>query len=230
MTNPFAEAESQLVGSLAASWLRGDAIQVLIPAGALDRERYKVRGLDEDGHPTGAFERGVNTVIDSFVDAGSAGEYVAVRGNSPTCAAVGLYAAVRYEHAWFVVTSHRVAVLRLRDRTSGQEAATQDLKQAADGSLGGTLRGLGRFVKASATELAKSMRRPPLHERPEDATLVCEFEAPRHVLAAVERWKQPLIPQVRGGPRFLQIHFTDGSWARLQTNESGQAALTGPTD
>lgn len=225
--NPFADAESRLLGSLAGGWLRGEAVQVLAPAGALDSERYKVRGLDEDGHPTGGFERGVHAVIDSMVDDTAAGGYVAVRGNAPTCAAVGLYAAVRHDHAWFVVTALRVAVLRLRDRESGQDSARADLLRSAEGSLGGTLRGLGRFVKESATELAKSMRRPPLHERPEDASLVCEFEAPRPALAGVQRWKQPLVPEVRGGPRFVQVHFTDGSWARLQTDERGQAVLTG---
>jgi hypothetical protein len=228
--NPFAEAESALVVSLAAAWLRGEALQVLASAGALDRERYKVRGLDEDGHPTRAAERGANAVLDAWVDAAGAGAYVAVRGDSPTCAAVGLYGAVRYDHAWFVVTSARVAVLRLRDRAAGQEGATQELLSEAKGSVGGALRGLGKFVKASATELARSMRRPPLHERPADAELLCEFEAPRQALAAVERWKQPLIPQLSGGPRHVQVHFTDGSWARLQTNEAGQAALTGTAD
>lgn len=228
--NPFAEAESQLLASMAAGWLCGDAIHSLAPAGALDRERYKVRGLDEDGHPAAGFERGANAVIESWVDTGGAGEYVAVRGDSPTCAAVGLYAAVRYDHAWFAVTGQRVAVLRLRDRAGGQEGATQEFLSEARGSVGGAIRGLGKFVKASATEFAKSVRRPPLHERPADAELVCDFEAPRQALARVERWKQPLIPQLKGGPRHVQVHFVDGSWARLQTNEAGQAALTGSSD
>lgn len=233
--NAFAEAESQLVGSLAAGWLRGDAIQVLACAGALDRDRYKVRGLDEDGHPIGGFERGANAVIDSFVGPDGAGEYVAVHGGDPTCAAVGLYSAVRHDHAWFVVTSYRVAVLRLHDRAGGQDGVTREFMKSASpggsqGSLGGAIRGLGKFVKESATEFAKSVRRPPLHERPADAELVCDFEAPRQALGGVERWKQPLVPQFRGGPRFVQVHFTDGSWARLQTNEAGQAALTGAAD
>lgn len=223
-------AEARLVGSLASSWLRGDVIQVLASAGELDRERYKVRGLDEDGHPTGAFERGAGAVIDAFVGGGTAGEYIAVRGDHPQCAAVGFYRGLRHEHAWLVITSHRVAVLRLRDRAAGQDAEDHLAEAKREGSIGGALRGLGKFVKASATEFAKSMRRPPLHERPGDAELVCEFEAPRQALAGVEKWKQPLVPQFRGGPRFLQIHFTDGSWARLKTDEAGQQALTGSSE
>jgi hypothetical protein len=224
------EAEARLVGSLAAGWLRGDVIEVLASAGALDRERYRVRGLDEDGHPTGAAERGANAMIDMWAGADSAGEYVAVRGGSPACAAVGLYRGVRHEHAWLAVTSHRVALLRLRDRAAGQEDATRELLALGKDSLGGALRGLGRFVKASATELVNGMRRPPLHERPADAELVCEFEAPRQALAGVARWKQPLVPEFRGGPRFVQVHFADGSWARLRTDEAGRSALTGSSD
>lgn len=219
-------AEARLVGARAAAqWLRGDVIQVLASAGELDQDRYKVRGLDEDGHPTGMGEKAMNAFFDAIHDTGPDG-YVAVRGDHPECAAVGLYRAVGVEHSWLVLTSHRVAVLRLRDLRAGD--SDELLQQAKDErSLGGALRGLGKFVKASASEFAKSMRRPPLAERPEDAVLECPFELPRQALAAVERWKQPLVPQFRGGPRFVQVHFTDNSWARLQTNEPGQAALTG---
>lgn len=216
-----------LLRQRAGEWLRGDVIQVLAQAGELDRSRYKVRGLDEDGHPIGGGERAANTVIDAFTDVGGGGEYVAVRGDHPGCAAAALYRAVGHEHAWFVVTSHRVAVLRLRDLAGGTTGAQEFVEQAKrEGSLGGALRGLGKFVKATASELADSMRRPPLHERPADAVLVCEFEAPRQVLGGVERWKQPMVPEFRGGPRFVQVHFTDGSWVRLKTDEEGQTALT----
>lgn len=227
--DPLRAAQVPLVGSLAAAhWLRGDTIEALAAAAELDAERYKVRGLDEDGHPISTGERVANAIIDW--DAAAGGGYVAVRGDHPLCAAVGCYRGVRHEHAWLVITSHRVAVLRLRDRAAGQDAEEHLAHAKREGSLGGALRGLGKFVKASATEFAKSMRRPPLHERPADAELVVEFEAPRQSLAGVARWKQPLVPQFRGGPRFVQVHFADRSWARLKTDEAGQAALTGAAD
>jgi hypothetical protein len=215
-------AEAALVGARAsAEWLRGDVLQALVPAIELDREVYRVRGLDEDGHPTSAAEKAFDSLF-----AESAGEYVAVRGDHPDCAAVGVYRALSTEHTWLAITSHRVAVLRLRDLARGT-ASEEALASAKDEkSFGGMVRGLGKFVKASATEFAKSVRRPPLAERPADAVLEPAFELPRQVLARVERWKQPLIPEVRGGPRWLRLHFTDGSWARLQTDETGQAAVT----
>lgn len=214
-------AEAALVRARAsAEWLRGDTLQVLASATELDREVYRVRGLDEDGHPTGAAEKAFGAFF-----AESAGEYVAVRGDHPSCAAVGLYRALSTEHTWLAVTSHRLAVLRLRDLAVGT-ASEEALAAAKDEkSLGGMVRGIGKFVKASATEFAKSVRRPPLAERPDDAVLEPAFELPRQALARVERWKQPLVPEVRGGPRWLQVHFTDGSWARLKTDEAGQAAF-----
>jgi len=214
------------VGARATSeWLRGDVIHALASATELDREVYRVRGLDEDGHPTGAGEKAFGALF-----AESAGEYVAVRGDRPDCAAVGLYRALSSEHTWLVLTSHRLAVLRLRDLARGGES-DELLAQAKDErSLGGALRGLGKFVKASATEFAKSVRRPPLVERPADAVLEPVFEVGREALAGIEKWKQPLVPQFKGGPRWLQVHFRDNSWARVQTDEPGQQALTGPTD
>jgi hypothetical protein len=219
-------AETALVLARATGeWLRGDVIQALVVATELDREVYRVRGLDENGHPIGRAEKAFDALFSE-----SAGEYVAVRGDHPTCAAVGLYQALSTEHTWLVVTSHRLAVLALRDRAKG--TASEDALAAVkeERSLGGALRGLGKFVSASASEFAKSVRRPPLSERPEDAVLESPFELPRAALARVEKWKQPLVPQFRGGPRWLAVHFTDGSWARVKTDEAGQAALTGSSD
>jgi hypothetical protein len=215
-------AEAALVGARAsAEWLRGDVLTALASATELDREVYRVRGLDEDGHPTGAAEKAFNALFSE-----SAGEYVAVRGDHPACAAVGLYRALSTEHTWLAITSHRVGVLRLRDRARG--TASEEALAAAkeEKSLGGMVRGIGKLVKASATEFAKSVRRPPLAERPDDAVLEVAFELPRQAIARIERWKQPLVPEVRNGPRWLQIHFADGSWARVRTDEAGQAALT----
>lgn len=215
-------AEADLVRARStAEWLRGDTLQVLASATELDSEVYRVRGLDEDGHPSGAAERAMSAFFDE-----PAGGYVAVRGDHPSCAAVGVYRALSTEHTWLAVTSHRVAVLRLRDLAVGTASEEALVEAREDRSLGGLVRGIGKFVKASATEFAKSVRRPPLAERPDDAVLEPVFELPRHALARVERWKQPLVPEFRGGPRWLQLHFTDGSWARVKTDEAGQNALT----
>ena len=156
-------AEARLVGERAtAEWLRGDVIHALVAAAELDREVYRVRGLDENGHPTGAGERAFGALF----AAESAGEYVAVRGDRPDCAAVGLYRVLEGEHTWLVLTSHRLAVLRLRDLARGTESDEALERAKEEKSLGGALRGLGKFVKASASEFAKSVRRPPLAERP----------------------------------------------------------------
>ncbi len=212
--------EARLVAQRAVErWLRGDVIQAMAKAGELDVERYKVRGLDESGDPATLSERAWDAVFED-----GPGGYVAVRGDHPRCAAVGLYQAAGHDHAWFVITSHRIAVLRLRDAQSTADAAKAELSNDR------SLRGLGQFIKASAADFAQSMRRPPLAERPADAVLEWPFELPRHALRGVERWKQPLVPQFGGGPRFVQIHFTDKSWARVKTDEAGQAALTGSSD
>jgi hypothetical protein len=214
-------AEARLVGERAVAWLRGDVIQALAAAAELDREVYRVRGLDEDGHPTGAAEKAFGAMF-----AESAGEYVAVRGDHPNCAAVGLYKALESEHTWLVLTSHRLAVLRLRDLAAGTESAQALAAAKEEKSLGGALRGLGKFVKASATEFAQSVRRPPLTDRPQEAALESAWEIPRQALARIERWKQPLVPEFKGGPRWLQLHFTDNSWTRVKTTEQGQTTYT----
>jgi len=222
-TESLLAAESALVwGRASAEWLRGDVLQALASAAELDREVYRVRGLDADGHPSGVLEKALSAMFDE-----SGGEYVAVRGDHPSCAAVGLYRALSTEHTWLAVTSHRVAVLRLRDLAAGtaSEDALASVKE--EKSLGGVVRGLGKLVKASATEFAQSVRRPPLVERGQDAVLEPAFELPRQALARIDRWKQPLVPEFRGGPRWLQLHFADGSWARVKTDEHGQSALTG---
>lgn len=144
-------AEARLVGERAAAWLRGDVLQVIVSATELDREVYRVRGLDEDGHPTGAAEKAFGALFSE-----SAGEYVAVRGDRPDCAAVGLYRALATEHTWLVLTSHRLAVLRLRDLAASTAAEEALAEAKEERSLRGALRGIGKLVKASATEFAKT--------------------------------------------------------------------------
>lgn len=223
--------EGALVAELAGRhWLRGDQIQAMAPAAHLDVDRYKVAGLDENGQPRpeSGLERAADAVGWMIVEDGPVG-YVAVRGGHPRCAAVGLYQATRFDHAWLVITSHRLAILRLRDIRNTEEGAVDEIIEQArqERSLGGALRGLGKIVKTSATEFVKSARRPPLAERPQDAVLDWPYEVPRQALRSIERWKQPMVPEFNGGPRFVQVWFTDDSWARLKTDQSGLLALTG---
>lgn len=223
--------ESKLVADLAARhWVRGDQVQVMVPvARHLNVDRHQVRGLDELGSPqaesTG--RRAFDAVESMFDDDDTS--YVAVQGEHPQCAAVAMYRAARSEHAWLLITSHRVAVLRLRDVQNTEDGKVEALVEQAKqpSSLGGALRGIGKIVKTSATEFVKNARRPPLHERPDDAVLEWPFEAPRQVLASVVPWKIPLVPQFSGGPRLVQVQFTDNSWTRLETDQTGQTALTG---
>lgn len=64
-----------------------------------------------------------------------------------------------------------------------------------------------------------------LVERPDEAVFEARYELPRHALGSITRWKQPMVPEFKGGPRFAQIGFADSSWARVRTDEDGLAAL-----
>lgn len=140
--------EAELIVERAShEWLAGEVIRAMAPVSGLDFDRWKVRGLDDDGH-----ER----------------------------------------------------------------------------SIGGTIRGVGKIVKTSSVEFVKRTRRGPLAGRPEDAGFECRFELPSHALAGVARWKQPMVPELKNGPRFVQTGFADASWARVKTDESGLAALVPP--
>lgn len=223
--------ESTVVAELAARhWVRGDQVQAMVPVGRhLNVDRHRVRGLDELGNPQAqSMGRRAFDAAESMFDDNDT-SYVAVRGEQPQCAAVGMYRAAGFDHAWLVITSHRVAVLRLRDRQNAGEGKVDELLESAkqQGSLGGALRGIGKIVKTSATEFVKNARRPPLHERPQDAVLEWPFEAPRQVLVSIVPWKIPMIPQFSGGPRLIQVQFTDNSWTRLETDQIGQSSLTG---
>jgi hypothetical protein len=205
-------------------WLGGEALAVLVPVGDIDQGRYRVRGLDPDGLP----RSWLDTTLDAFTDpAVHPGVFTAVQGDHPQCAAVGLYVAAGYEHVWMAITPVRLAVLRLRDvQEPAEDLADELTAQAREGqSLGKLLRGVGRVVKASAAELTTGRRRPPLAQRPQDAVLECPFDLPRAALQAIAGWKPPLIPTWDGGPRWIEVHFTDGSMARLTTDAAGAAAL-----
>ncbi|WP_018684918.1 hypothetical protein [Actinokineospora enzanensis] len=216
----------ELVHGHANGWLRGDQLQVVVPIGQLSRERYRVRGLDEEGHPRAEnmFSRAVDRVS-SAVDDYNENGYVAVAGPDPRCTAVVVYRAARYEHTWLTITTHRIAVLRLRDTTHDEDTLAQVTSEVAQPGLGNLVRGVGRLLKTGAKELAASVRRSPLAERPGDAVLEIPFEAPRHVLRGVTRWKQPMVPEFDGGPRHTRVDFADESWTRLETDETGLRAL-----
>jgi hypothetical protein len=125
-----------------------------------------------------------------------------VLGDHPTCEAVGLYRALSAEHTWLVLTSHRLAVLRLRDLAVGTQSIQALAAAKGEKSLVAALRGLGKFVmaSASATEFAQSACRPLLIERPRDALLEAVWETPRQTVARVERWKQPLVQSSPAAP------------------------------
>ncbi len=56
-----------------------------------------------------------------------------------------------------------------------------------------------------------------------DTVLDCPFEVPRFALESITRWNPD------ADPHCIQVEFTDASWARLQTDDDGLRALTGPS-
>jgi hypothetical protein len=228
-------AEPLLRDRAQREWLRGDLLQIVAVVGQVDTGRYRVRGLDANGLTWRLSDTVIDTVAGAFDDTPSdRGLHTVVRGRDPRCAAVGLYRAAAYEYAWLAITPSRLAVLRLRDiqntaedqLVGGMPTDPQDRQ-----SLGQLVRGVSRLVKATATELARSMRRAPLAERPQDAVLECPFEVPRAALQSITPWKPRLMPAFRRGPRWVEVHFADDSRACLTTDAAGAAALTaGPQD
>ncbi|MCP2169723.1 hypothetical protein [Goodfellowiella coeruleoviolacea] len=221
----------QLAFGRLGQWTRGEQVLVFAECTQnLAAGRYKVGGLDENGtaKETNAVLRAAELLSDDPV----AGQWVAVRGEHPACTAVRLYRALAGADTFLVLTPSRLAVVRLRDaRRQGENALdgfTADL--AEDRSVGGLLRGVGKLVRGAATDMVRAARRPPLTERPEDAVLTVEFEGPHQELAGVRRWKQPMVPNLRHGPRMVELHFADGSWCRVQTTVADAQTLTGTPD
>lgn len=231
-------ADAALVSQRMAEWLRGDVVRVFAVAWP-PPGRYKVRGLDKDGDSKadrrlmGAVlltAAAINAVVpgegegDSNSGGGSRGPVV-VRGEDPGCAAVGFRRAIGGYHTDFgghrflVITSHRVAVLRLRDAQDDSAAAEGEWERVrAEDSTVKRLRGVGRFLKKGMEEVVQSVRRPPLSERPDDVVLDCPFELPLPALRGVQ-------PDSTGD---MQMFFADGSWALFGTDPVGLAALAGP--
>ncbi|MCP2257768.1 hypothetical protein LX15_001454 [Streptoalloteichus tenebrarius] len=227
------EAEAGLVRDLATrTWLRGDTLLATAGCCEIENERFRVRGLDARGIERSVGGRMVEGFMDAFMDDNTPVRSVAVHGEHPRCLAVGCYRAVSEKNAWLVVTSHRVAVLRLRDLQGDSGDVMKEFSDSVRNpeSVRGVqgLRKLGKFLKDVAVESVREVRRPPLTERPQDAALVSEFEISRADLVRIERWKPTLIPNFSMGPRHLQLHFRDGSWARVQTDVAGAIAMAGP--
>lgn len=160
--------EAALVLRLAEAWLEGEPVDVLATIGQVECERYRVRGLDEDGDPlpVGRSDRSMERIVEQFEEI-SALRYVAVEGDAPGCDAVAM----------------------------------------------------GR-------DLIEDFRRTPLAERPDDAILEIALELPATAIRHVERRRQRGVPELRGGPRHVQLHFADGSIARVRTDEAGLRSLT----
>jgi hypothetical protein len=217
-------ATTRLAQERVQEWLQGEPIYVMALVGQVDGGRFRVRGLDADGHDSARVDR----ILDAFDDGPRAGAWTVVRGDHPGCAAAVLYQAAIHDHTFLTITPHRVALLRLRDRQDRLEGVADALRPEAGerSSLGGFVRGVGKLLKAGASDMAASIRRPPLGERPDDAVLERPFEAPAHLLHSITPWKPPLMPKLPGGPRWVQVHLNDGSWTCLSTDSPGAAALT----
>jgi hypothetical protein len=229
-------AEAAMVYQRSAEWLRGDVIRVFAVAWSMPG-RYKVRGLDKDGFPKTDWREDLaaglvvasvfNAVVpsdDNGADGGPRGPVV-VGGEDPDCVAVSFRRALRQSkpeaggHAFLVITSHRVAVLRLRD--TQEDAAPEpgaEERPTVEGSPLERLRGMGRLVKKELADIRRRASRPPLSERPGDAALDCPFELPLAALRGHELDRQGRV----------RLSFSDGSWTLIRTDPAGQTALAGP--
>lgn len=220
-----AEATLRLLRERAErEWLRGEPLHATASVGPADG-RYKVQGLDRDGHPKRSF---TNRLFTGSSD--EPGGQTVVRGDRPDCLAVGLYQAARGVDTWLTLTAGRVAVLRLRDRRDRFDEVHAEVTDDADQnrSLGGAIRGVTRLVRSGLGDLADSLRRPPLTERSDDAVLECSFEAPVSAVRLMEEWRPRFMPRLKGGTRWVKVHLADGSSACLTTDEAGLCVLVGP--
>ncbi|SEF08344.1 hypothetical protein [Jiangella alba] len=217
MTTPEHQLFDQLVGP---AWAGAEPIRASAPASEVSASRYRVRGLTEYGEPKVRRSHADPEVV--FEEPGDepAGHYTAVRGDGPDCLAVGCYRAATsgIGLAFVAVTDSRLAVLQLRD--SSVEPMPDAGRLLKEG--GGLLRTMGRLVKGFVREVSALNS---IADRPESAVVEPAWEVPRHALSAATRWKKPLIPELRGGERNVQLTFTDGSFARLCTDEAGLASL-----
>lgn len=217
----MATPEHQLFDQLAGpAWAGAEPIRASAPASEVSASRYRVRGLTEYGEPKVRRSPADPEVVLEEPGDEAAGHYTAVRGDGPDCLAVGCYRAATsgLGLAFVAVTDSRLAVLQLRD-TSAEPMpdAGQLLKEG-----GGLLRTMGRLVKGFVREVSALNS---IADRPESAVVEPVWEVPRHALSAATRWKKPLIPELRGGERNVQLTFADGSFARLCTDEAGLASL-----
>jgi hypothetical protein len=230
--NPAAQVEQLLRERAEREWLGGEAVLALAAVAQVPPGRYRVGRLDRDGREYGS----VADVVDATTQVKLPGMFDAVRADHPDGAAVGLYEAaalglhvVADDPTWLIITPGRIAVLRLLDlQRNGSGGAVDALLGGAKRSRGdGLLRRVGEAVKAGATELVTSVRRPLLADRPQDAVLQCPFVLPIGHLQSIVPWKPPMVPLLRHGPRYVKVQFVDGSYACLETDIPGATALTG---
>ncbi|WHT22314.1 hypothetical protein N8J89_14975 [Crossiella sp. CA-258035] len=210
---------------LGRDWLGNERLKALACAESLPNGRFHVKGLDNHGIPTTRSRTRAATWSDDDI---AAGRSAAVHARQPDSPAVRLYRAVQAPEAcWLALGTERIAVLRIRDTAVRAEPIVSPTAQrlVRQKSVGKVLRGVGRLVRDVATGLQEDIGRPPLHERPEDAVLEFEFEAPRAELLRVERCRQLAVGSAS---RQVRLHFTDGSWARIRTDVDGVEALTLP--
>lgn len=219
----MATPEHQLFDRLAGpAWAGPEPLRASAPVSEVSASRYRVRGLTEFGEPKVRRSHADPEVVLEEPGGESAGHYTAVRGDGPDCLAAGCYRAATSGRglAFVAVTDTRLAVLLLRD---GSVEPMPDAERLLEEG-GGLLRTVGRLVRGFVREVSALNS---IADRPESAVVEPVWEAPRQALSAATRWRKPLIPELRGGERNVQLTFSDGSFARLCTDEAGLASLTG---
>lgn len=209
---------------LGRDWLGAETLKALACAEALPSGKFHVKGLDDHGIPVTRSRR-TSTWSDDDV---AAGRGAAVHARQPDSPAVRLYRAVQSpEPCWLVLGTERIAVIRIRDTAQRTDPTISPAAQrlVRQKSVGKVLRGVGRMMREVATTLQEDIGRPPLHERPEDAVLEFEFEERRTELLRVERCRQLAVGSAT---RNVRLHFADGSWAKIRTDQDGAEVLTLP--
>lgn len=176
----------------------------------MNQGRYRVRGLDGDGIRGSA----LGNLFDAAIDTGMRRIVTAVGATSPTappgCTAPPGPPARGWRSRHTGWRSCGCGTRRTRAR--GPAVAPRLVP-----GRGPAARGVGRRRRGPD--------RPPLEHRPRDAALEWPFEVPYAHLHSIAGWQPPLIRPYPGGPRHVQVHVMDGSWARLETDEAGAAAL-----
>lgn len=209
-----------LINLLQRDWLRGETPIMVVECREPIQGRYRVRGLDEDGNP--AEPNAALRVMDAFTDdPDRTGEWTVVAGDHPACVAVRFFRGLG---SHLVLTPTRLGLVEVKDAAAADVLGEFQVEQK---SFGGLMKGVGKLVKGAATELVNSARRPPLEERPQDARLHIGYEGARADIVGAQPWKPPLMPELKHGPRLVEMHFRDRSWVRFETSAADAPVLTG---